>query len=179
MDKSKSPSLLGLLATVVFVIVGLVYGIVALNTQDVIWFVSSFSERPTQITINCYGNKVFIRPEDARYEGLTTKVNEILSGKKYWDGLTISDETFTEYETSSEMVIMELFYAPRVRIHSFYKYFSDLDSIILPLEGRHAKTNAVFGRRNNKNTAGSLHFDHVPQILEWIETEGICSKPEE
>ncbi len=179
MDQSKSPSLLGLLVTIVFVVVGLVYLVVSLNTQDFIWFVTSFSERPTQITINCYGTEIFIRPEDARYEELTAKVNEVLSGNKNWDSLTMSDETYVEYQTTTVMMIMELHYAPRVRIHSFYKYFSNLDSIVIPLDGRHANTHAIFGRTNSKNTAGSLHYSDLPQILDLVETQGICTRPQE
>lgn len=177
MDKSRSPSLLGLIVTVVLLIIGLVYLFVSLNTQDPLWFISSFSARPSQIVINCYGSPVFVRPEDSRYDGLVNKVNEVLSGKKYWDQLTLSDNTYQEYQDTSEMMIMELFYAPRARIHSFYKYFSNLDSIVIPLDGRHASTYAIFGRVNNKNTAGSLHFDNMPQILEWVESQGICVKP--
>jgi len=177
MDQSRSPSLVGLIVTVVFLVVALVYIFVSINTQDPLWFISAFSERPVQIVINCYGNQTILRPEDSRYEELVAKINEILSGRKYWDSLSLSDETYTEYLDSPEMMILELFYAPRVRIHSSYKYFSDLDSIIIPLDGRHAKTNAIFGRRNDKNTAGSLHFDHVPEILQLIELQGICNKP--
>jgi hypothetical protein len=177
MDHSRSPSLLGLISTVVFLIVSLIYLFVSFNTQDPLWFVSTFSARPVQIVINCYGSQTIIRPEDSRYEGVVTTVNEILSGRKYWDSLSLSDETYTEYVDSPEMMIIELFYAPRIRIHSFYKYFSDLDSIIIPLDGRHANTNAIFGRTNDRNTAGSLHFDHVPEILQWIEAQGICNKP--
>jgi hypothetical protein len=177
MDNSRSPSLLGLLVTVAVLIVGLVYLFISLNTQDPLWFVSTFSERPTQVVINCYGEHVFIRPEDARYEGLVSTVNEILSGQKYWDSLSLSADTYVEYQDSSEMMIMELFYAPRARIHSLYKYFSNLDSIVIPLDGRHASTYAIFGRINNNNTAGSLHFDNLPDIRAWVEAQGICVQP--
>ncbi|HLF89453.1 MAG TPA: hypothetical protein VI451_10940 [Anaerolineales bacterium] len=177
MDKSRSPSLGGLIITVVIVVVALMYVFVALNTQDSLWFVPTFAEHPTQIVLNCYGKPLFIRPEDPRYEELVNKVNETLSGNKNWDSLTISDETYAEYQDSSEMMIMELFYAPRVRIHSFYKYFSDLDSIIIPLDGRHAQTNAIFGRTNNASTAGALHYDQIPEIRAFIEEQGICIQP--
>jgi len=177
MDNSRSPSLRGLIMTVVVLIVALVYLFISLNTQDPLWFVSTFTERPVQIVINCYGSQVIIRPEDARYEGLVAKVNETLSGTKNWDSLTLSDDTYTEYQDSAEVMIMEMFYVPRVRIHSFYIYFSDLDSIVVPLDGRHAKTNAIFGRTNEKNTGGSLHYDHIPAIRQLIEEQGICIKP--
>lgn len=177
LDKSRSPSLLGLLVTVAFLIVGLVYLFVSLNTQDPLWFISTFDEQPSQIVVNCYGSQVFIRPEDPLYEGTVNQVNEILSGRKYWDSLTLSDNSYSEMIESPEMMIMELFYAPRVRIHSFYKYFANLDSIIIPLDGRHASTYAVFGRTNAKNTAGSLHYDNVPDIRAWVESQGICTKP--
>ncbi|NUM45978.1 MAG: hypothetical protein HUU38_14830 [Anaerolineales bacterium] len=177
MDKSRSPSLFGLLITVLFLSIGLVYLFVSLNTQDPLWFISTFAERPSQIVINCYGSQIFIRPEDSRYDGLVNQVNEVISGSKYWDSLTLSDDTYLIYQDSPEMMVMELFYTPRVRIHSFYKYFSNLDSIIIPLDGRHASTYAIFGRVNETNTAGSLHFDNTPEIRQWVESQGICVKP--
>lgn len=177
MEHTKSPSLINLLVTAGVLITTLVYALIALNTRDPLWFTSSFDERPEQIIVNCYGEQLIIRPEDSRYDGLVNQVNEILSGKKYWDSLTISDESYQEFQISDVMMVVELYYSPRVRIHSMYKYFSDLDSIIIPLDGRHSQTNGIFGRQNNFSTAGSLHFENMPKVREYMETNGICVAP--
>ncbi|MFQ5615046.1 MAG: hypothetical protein ACE5GO_01070 [Anaerolineales bacterium] len=177
MDKTRSPSVFGLLITIVVVIVALIYGFISLNTEDPLWFVASFDEQPEEIFINCYGEEVVLVPEDPQFDGLVTIVNNILSRRKNWDSLTISEETYEDYQRNTQMMIMELYYSQQVRIHSFYKYFSNLDSIIIPLDGRHAKTNAIFGRSNNFNTAGSLHFDDIPAIREHVENQGICITP--
>lgn len=177
MDKSRSPSLAGLVFTVVIVVAVLIYALVALNTQDHLWFVSTFSERPNQIVINCYGEQLILREGSPYFDGLVELINAVLSGRKYWDSTTLSEETYQEYQKSSNMMVIELFYAPRVRIHSFYKYFSNLDSIVIPLDGRHANTNAIFGRVNDLSTAGALHFEGIPDIREYIEEQAICVGP--
>ncbi len=177
MDKTQSPSLGGLILTMGALIVALVYIFVAFNTEDPLWFYTKFDEQPVEIFLNCYGNEVLIVPGDPQYGGLVALVNKTLSGRKNWDSLTMSNATYQEYLTSPDMMVMELYYSPQVRIHSFYRYFSNLDSLVIPLVGRHAQTNAVFGRSNNQNTAGSLHYNGIPDIRAYIENEGICTTP--
>jgi hypothetical protein len=177
MDTQRSPSLTGLLVTVLILIIGLVYIFISLNTEDALWFVPFFNEQPDEIFVNCYGQEIIIIPEDAQYEQIVQVINNSLSGSKNWDSLTLSDITYQDYQNHQEMMILELFYSQPVRIHSIYKFFSDLDSIVIPLDGRHAATGAVFGRSNNLNTAGALHYDEIPAIREFIESQGICTKP--
>ena len=177
MDKTKSPSLLNLAFTALIVIVALVYAIVAISTEDVIWFLPAFNEYPEEIEVNCYGSVFSIYPEDEAYNGLVAIINETLSGRKNYDPLTLSVETYDYYRTSDSVMVLELFYTYQVRVHSFYKFFSNLDSIIIPLDGRHSKTDAIFGRSNGPSTAGSLHYMSMPDVRVYIESQGICNAP--
>jgi hypothetical protein len=177
MDKSKNPSLLNLVVTASVLITTLVYGFVAINTEDALWFYPTFNEIPEEIFINCFGVTATMRPGDAHYDELTTQINTTLSKTKNYDGTTMSDSTYAYYQTSGVVLVLELFYSQPVRIHSFYRFFSDLDSIVIPLVGRHSQSNAIFGRANGLNTAGSLHYAGMPGVLAFIEANGICTQP--
>ncbi len=177
MDKAKTPSLLNLAGTAVVIIVLLIYGFVALSTEDPIWFVSTYNEYPEEIFINCYGSTSVLLPNDPLFDSLVSVINETFSSRKNYDPLTMSDETYQYYLTSKDVMVLEIIYTQKVRIHSFYKFFSNLDSIIVPLDGRHSKTNAIFGRSNAFSTAGSLHYDTLPQVRSFVESNGICSAP--
>lgn len=177
MERSNSPSLLSLFGTVGVLLVILIFVFIGLATEDAGWFLTSFKETPEEIAIYCYGEQKTIPPEDPAFGPLVTVVNSTLSTTKNYDPLTLSDVTYAEYQTSPVMLVMELYYFPPVRVHSFYKYFSNLDSIVIPLVGRHADTHAIFGRANGFGTAGSLHFARIPEILKHLTDNGLCIQP--
>ena len=177
MDKSKSPSLLNLGITSLVILVALIYGFVTLSTEDPLWFTSAFEEIPEEVFVNCYGQISNLLPEDPRYNGLVATLNVSLSSGKNYDSLTMSDETYEYYLTSDDVMVLEVIYTQQIRIHSFVKYFSNLDSIVIPLDGRHSNTNAIFGRSNGYSTAGSLHYLTMPQVREFVEANNICTAP--
>jgi hypothetical protein len=86
----------------------------------------------------------------------------------------MSDDTYIYYQTNSTMMVLELRYQYPVRIHSIYKYFSSLSALVIPLEGRHSQTNAMFGRTGEDFTAGSLHIQNIGAIRDFLSSEGIC-----
>ena len=178
-SRSQNPSLLNLFLTAAVIIVVLGYGIMALNTGDLLWFSSRFNAQPTGIVVHCYGQDLILEPGSGHFQAITTMVNETLSGPKRWDPLTMSDETYQDYLTSPDMVTVELTYPNPVRIHSMYKYFSNVDTLVIPLEGRHAQTNAVFGRNRGMTTAGSLHVDSWEPLLAYLQGQGLCTRPNE
>lgn len=111
------------------------------------------------------------------FSSLVEIVNQTLSGRKRWDSLTMSAETYREYQTDPDMMVVELAYPAPIRVHSRYKYFSNVDKIIIPLVGRHAQTNAVFGRRFDLPAAGSFHVKTTAPILEYLVENGLCTPP--
>jgi hypothetical protein len=72
------------------------------------------------------------------------------------------------------MKTVELKYGRPVRVHSNYKYFSNVTNLMIPLEGRHAGTNAVFGKSYENPTPGSLHIESTEQIGAYLENQDIC-----
>lgn len=163
--------------TAILVIVPLIYLIIAMNTGDLLWASPVFNAEPQAIRVRCYGRETAIQPGTPEFAGVTGLVNEALSGRKRWDSLTLSDETYQEYLTNPAMMSVELNYPAPFRIHSPYKYYSSIDSIIIPLDGRHAATNAVFGRHGNLAAAGSFHVETTAPLVDYLADQGLCHKP--
>ncbi len=156
------------------VVIILIYGMITINTGDPRWFDTRFEAQPTHIVVYCYGEPVEVSRQSDAYQRITTLFNAAISGPKRWDSLSLSDATFNDYHTHPRMVALELRYAPPVRIHSSVKYFSTVDLLIMPLEGRHAQTMAVFGRNGDYPIAGSFHVEDTAPIKEYIAAQGLC-----
>jgi hypothetical protein len=175
--KPHTPSLLkaGLLGIGIFA--GLLFMITAMNTGDLMWFWPNFAEVPVEIVVHCYGTDVRVKPGDPAFETVNEAVNTSLSGSKRWDGLSMSDETYQEYQTSPAVMVVELSYDPPVRIHSQYAYFKSVNKLIVPLDGRHVSTNPVFGRTRDFTNSGSYHVKSIEPIVVALQEQGICTKP--
>lgn len=87
----------------------------------------------------------------------------------------MSDETYLNYQTGMDAMVLETRYPDPVRIHSIYKYFSNVGALVIPLDGRHAQTHAVFGRTGDVFTAGSFHIENISKMRDYLDSEGICS----
>jgi len=175
-DRS-SPSYVQIIGVTGLIIFLIFFAIIAMNTGDILWFFPVFNEKPKNITIHCYGEDILIEQWGSAYETVNLAVNESLSGSKRWDSLSMSDVTYSDYQTSTNMMVIELAYDPPVRIHSFYKFFKNLDRLIIPLDGRHASSNTVFGHLKGKMLAGSMHVESVETIITTLEQQGLCLKP--
>ena len=175
--EQHSPSLLQVIGITLPIILVMVFLVISLNTGDFLWFYPVFDEIPIGMLVHCYGNDVEINPGDPAFAPVSTAVNQVISGAKRWDELTLSDETYQEYQTNSQMVILELFYDPSVRIHSSYKFMKSIDAIVIPLVGRHAQYNTLFGRMREYTAAGSFHFKSMTPIEEAVQAQGICPLP--
>jgi hypothetical protein len=153
------------------------YLIVALNTGDPLWLRSDFNGQPIQFVIHCYGQDVVLGPASPAYASLNQAINQALSGPKRWDTLTLSDTTYQDYLSSPEMMVLAVDYSPPVRVHSAVKYFANVETMLIPLDGRHAQYNVVFGRNRGLPTAGSMYVESTSQITEIIAGQGLCLKP--
>lgn len=166
--------MINLAITALVLVATLVYAIIAMSTQDPLWFTSNFDEYPEGIDLYCYGSVTTLRPEDPHFDALVTILNETLSTRKNFDPLTMSDSTYEYYRTNPDVVVLEVIYTNKVRIHSFYTFFSNLDSIVIPLVGRHSNVNAIFGRSNGFGTGGSLHYGAMPNVTAFVQGSGLC-----
>lgn len=174
--RSPSPSLLkaGVTGVVIFGVI--LFFVVAMNTGDILWFWPVFKEVPVGMIVNCYGKEVEIKPGQPAFEAVNSAVNTSLTGVKRWDQTSMSDVTFQEYKTSADVMVLELNYDPPVTIHSQYAFFKAVNWLIIPLVGRHAPTNAVFGTESGYTDPGSYHVKSTAPIMDALQEQGICSK---
>jgi hypothetical protein len=176
-DQPSSPSLLRLAGTAVIILVPLIYLIIALNTGDLLWISPIFNYQPQTITVNCFGETLFLESNSTEFESVVVLVNDSLTGRKRWDPLSLSDATYQDYQSHPQMMVVELTYPEPIRVHSRYKFFSNIDRIIIPLVGRHAQTKAVFGRLAQYPAAGSFHVDDLSAIKEYLADNNLCVEP--
>ena len=159
------------------VLVPLIYGIIALNTGDLLWASPVFNYQPQTITIHCFGEDVYLEMGTTDFDGVTKVVNQSLTGRKRWDPTSISDLTYEEYQSHPKMMVVELTYPQPIRVHSRYKFFSNVDRIIIPLVGRHAQSKSVFGRRFDFPIPGSFHANDLERVKDYLTENDLCVEP--
>ncbi len=177
LKERPAPSVLQVvvIAGVIFLVIVLV--IISMNTGDILWFWPVFSGDAQRVVVHCYGNDVIVEPGDASYEAINSAVKDSLTGKKRWDSLSMSDVTYEEYQTSPVMMVVELGYNPPTRVHSFYKFFKSVDTLVIPLDGRHAAFETVFGRFRDHTLAGSFHVKDTSNIMTILNEQELCQQP--
>lgn len=175
--KPHSPSLLRAGISSMVIIGFLLFGVVAMNTRDLLWFVPTFKEIPVEIIVHCYGNDVEVMPGEPAFEAVNNAVNTSLTGSKRWDETSMSDTTYEEFKTSPKVMVLELHYDPPVTIHSQYAYFKEVNWLVIPLDGRSAGTRAIYGRTGGYTNPGSYHVESTAPIVAALQEQGICSKP--
>ena len=158
----------------VIIIVPLIYFIIAMNTGDLLWASPVFNYQPQTITIHCFGEDVYLESGTSEFEAMVGLVNGSLTGRKRWDSVSLSAETYQDYQSHPQMMVVELTYPKTIRVHSRYKFFSNVDRLIIPLVGRHAQTNAIFGRRSEYPAAGSFHVKDLAALKEFLAENELC-----
>ena len=158
----------------VMILIPLIYLIIALNTGDLLWASPVFNYQPQTITIHCFGEDVYLEYNTSEFDEMVGLVNGSLTGRKRWDSLSISDATYQEYQSHPQMMVVELTYPKPIRMHSRYKFFSSVDRLIIPLVGRHAQTNAIFGRRSEYPAPGSFHVNDFSAIKDYLAENNLC-----
>lgn len=158
----------------VLTIVPIIYLIIAINTGDLLWASPIFNYEPRSIVIHCFGEDVYPEAGSAAFMAITDLVNRSLSGRKRWDSLSLSDSTYQDYQSHPQMMVVELFYSEPIRIHSRFKFFSNVNRIIIPLVGRHAQLNSIFGRRNDFPAAGSFHVNDLAPLKAYLSENELC-----
>jgi len=170
----KSPSILSLILIVVIFLIIIGYLVISFGTGDFLWWNPKFSENPSAVVLHCYGQTININPGSYHFGALTDIVNESLSGRKRWDSLSLSEETYQEYQSNPNSMTIELFYNEPIRVHSNYKFFSSVDNIIIPLDGRHASYNTIFGQNQGVPVGGSLHIESIQPIGDYLKNQDLC-----
>ncbi len=174
--KPNTPSVLkaGISGVVVFGLI--LFGVVALNTGDILWFWPVFNETPVGIVVNCYGKNVHVEPGTTAFLAVNTAVNNSLSGVKRWDETTMSEATYQDYQTDAAVMVLMLHYDPPAIVHSQYAFMKSVNWLVIPLVGRHADTNAVFGIEGAYIDPGSYHVNNTAPIVNALQAQGVCTE---
>lgn len=174
-QEKKQPSVITLILISSVIIVVIMFSILSMATGDVLWFWPVFDETPIGISLYCYGDKIALDPESALYPQLSLAFNETMSEYKNWDSLTMSDSSWADYQSNDQFTTLIFHYQEPFRVHSTYKYFSNVDTLVVPLDGRHSSTNAVFGMNGDALGSGAFHIETIVPLINLINSHGICS----
>jgi len=173
----KKASLLDFLLTITLAIAGFLYLILAGYSHDPLWFWPKFNHFPAQIIIRCYGYEQTLDGNSLAAQGITTLVNDQISGDKRFDPLSLTDQTYDYYQNDPGIVVLELVYAEPVRIHFPNMFFTNITSLIIPLDGRYASSSTIFGLINGIPAGGSFHIASNQPIIEYLHNSALCIKP--
>jgi hypothetical protein len=164
-----------LIRTAFIILVAIVYLMMTLNTTDPLWFWTAFEETPSTVKLYCYGDVKTLAPDSQEFSELTAVFNENFSGYKNWDSLTLSEESWADYQVNDQFATLVLEYPAPVRVHSIYKYFSNVDRLIVPLDGRHSQSLAVFGMNGDVPGSGAMHIRTLTPLIDYVSDSGICN----
>jgi hypothetical protein len=173
----KKASILDFLLTVTIVLIGSLYLTIASYSRDLLWFWPKFEVMPAQVIIQCYGSKQILEGNSQEAEEITTLVNDQISGDKRFDPLSLTIPTYEYYQNNPDVVILELVYSSPVRIHLPNMFFTNITSLIIPLEGRYASSFIIFGLIDGVPAGGSFHINSNQAIMDYLDHSALCSKP--
>ncbi len=174
-SRGKTASILDFLVTIGAAALFFVYLTLAIYTKDARWFWPFYSAEPSYAVLRCYGSEVTLDGAWPETKQIATLVNGQISGEKRWDELNLTDLTYEYYQTSPLMVVLELHYSEPQRIHSQSPFFSDFETLMIPLDGRFSETEIIFNLVNGKPAGGSFHVKSFDPLREYLESEGLCS----
>ena len=138
----RKPTLLPAVLVIVFIVLLVVWGGVAMAVEDALWFLPTFSVDASHIDLYWAGEQVRLQPGSAGYALLNKALHEDLSHvRAYPKGAGLSEETLQNLHAEGRLV--EAHYADPVRVHSRYR-FGPSRVFYIPLGGHHASSGRVF-----------------------------------
>jgi hypothetical protein len=173
----KKVSILDFLLTIGLAIVVFIYLMLAAYSRDLLWFWPKFDEMPVLVLVRCQGQEHRLEGTSAEAQVIAWMLNEQLSGNKRFDNLNLSAPTYEYYQTDQGVITLELLYSEPVRIHLPNMYFSNITSLLVPVEGRYANNKIVFGLINGVPAGGSIHVNSTQKIVDYFAKSGLCTVP--
>jgi len=173
----KKASILDFLLTIALVIIGSLYLVVAAYSGDLKWFWPKFNSMPSQVVVLCHGHETRLEGSSVEAQALALLVNGQISGDKRFDSLNLTPPTYDYYRTDPAVVTLELVYAQPVRIHLPNMFFTNITSLLIPLEGRYADSAIIFGLIDGVPAGGSLHVQSNQPVMDHLASSGLCAIP--
>lgn len=172
--KRHPPSILKSLSIFILAILGFGYLSIAVSTGDLLWFWPAFNGKPASITVHCAGRLRPVPPGSNAFEQLSNGLNDELWGLNQWQTLSLSEATWNDYVLGEESQVLEYRFSPYETIHSYFRFFKNFDTLIVPLEGRHANSNPVFGLKGELILPGSFRLESNAPLQEIVREYNLC-----
>jgi hypothetical protein len=170
MDNRVKPGIGKLLLVLIVFVLAVVYIFVALGSSDPLWFWPGFNARPDKIIIHCAGQETILTSTSPGYAELTEALCQTVPKiQGFYASLGISEGTMQEYK--SKALVVEVFYARPIFIHSPFN-FGRPDSLLIPLSGLHSELNVLFGGHEGVYWAGALRLKSTEPLRKVIEELG-------
>ena len=138
----RSSTLFKMILVIVLFILVVYLGTIFFVTQDPLWFVSSFNEKPVHIVVYHDGEKSEYRVGDPGFERLAEAIRQSLDqGVLRQSGIGMGEETLQEAYV--KYVTVEAFFSHPVKLHANF-WTGHPVQMLFPITGRHSELGVVF-----------------------------------
>jgi hypothetical protein len=150
----------------------LFYGVVALLSEDPLWFLGrAVLPAPRRIIIRVNGEEDVLTPSSPGYDLLVAAAGQAMSAFKNLAPLSagLSEKTLKEYERQG--VTLALYFDAPV---DFHLPFSDGQptALLIPIQGRHADQGYVFRGKRGKWWSGAIRMSDPQPLYDALSTLG-------
>ncbi len=159
-------------ALFVIVLAAIAYGIIALNSQNLLWFKSqTLNARPDRIIVLHYGEQTLMQPGSPSYDALADAVEESLSQIRSTDLISIglSPQTLADYQNKA--LVLQLFYNQPVNFQTLARTGRPTQ-LLIPIEGRHAGNGYFFRGDDGEWWYGAMRMGDPTPIYQALEQAG-------
>jgi hypothetical protein len=170
-------SILDFFFTLVLVLSGTTYLVISASARDLMWFLPKFEARPSRIEIHCYGSLIVLDGYSSLAQEIAVRLNEQVSGDRRFDSMNLSPATHAYYRNDPTVLVLELFYSGKVRIHLPNMFFNGVTSLLVPLDGRYASSAIIFGLKDQVPVGGSFHVSSNQAIKDLLAERNLCRTP--
>lgn len=156
----------------VIVLAAIAYGIIALNSQNLLWFKSqTVNARPSRILILHYGEQTLMQPGSPGFDTLADAVEASLSEIRSTDLISIglSPQTLADYQSSA--LVLQLLYDQPVNFQTLARTGRPTQ-LLIPIEGRHAGNGYFFRGDAGEWWYGAMRMGDPTPIYEALEQAG-------
>jgi hypothetical protein len=159
-----------LMAVVAFAFI--IYLIGALNTGNWLWVLPIQPHyEPSRIVVRDRGQSVEYRPGIDGFIELSTAIDTALADFANLELIPIglSEETLQEYNESA--VVMEIYYPQDIRFNTISR-MSNVNQLMIPIQGRHADLRYVFLGSDGRWLTGALVMDNDQPVRDVMRDLG-------
>lgn len=125
-------------------IFALIYGLIAFNTGDALWFAANTEvSQPLRIIIRDQGERIIYQPGDPEFDILSPLVEQSISSlnNSALIEIGLSENTLTDYNNT--FTVMEIHYDQPIKFGTTFRT-GEPTQLLIPITGRHAGAGLFF-----------------------------------